>query len=275
MAPPPVLRASAPFAVTPSQLGPLTDLAGTWVGNGFDLISLPDRHDSQPLRLQLNATREMLQFTPIGGFVPNRGSGQDDIFLFGLTYLQRVSDSVTNEAMHIEPGLWLNVPSTSVPAANATVVRQASVPHGNSLLAQGTAVTLAGGPQIPAVDSTPAGPGVTPDSLTPFVDPPLPPGFTPPSVKNPNLALERAILGQDMTGTVQLTVSTTPSGGIINIPFGVHNANATKLDAIFWIESVQQPDGSTFLQLQYTQTVVLNFRGIDCPHISVATLVKQ
>ena len=28
-------------------------------------------------------------------------------------------------------------------------------------------------------------------------------------------------------------------------------------------------------QLQYTQTVVLNFLGIDWPHISVATLVKR
>jgi hypothetical protein len=66
-----------------------------------------------------------------------------------------------------------------------------------------------------------------------------------------------------------------PSGNIGNIPFVVRNANATRLDAIFWIETVQQPDGSTFLQLQYTQTVILNFLGIDWPHISVATLTKQ
>jgi len=55
----------------------------------------------------------------------------------------------------------------------------------------------------------------------------------------------------------------------------VRNANATKLDAIFWIETVEQPDGSTFLQLQYTQCVILNFLGIDWPHISVSTLTKQ
>lgn len=271
----PVLRASAPFAVTPSQLGPLTELAGTWVGNGFDLVSLPDRHEGRPLRLQLNATREMLEFTPIGGFVPNRGSRQDDIFLFGLTYLQRISDAVTNEALHIKPGLWLSVPSTIAPAAPATVVRQATIPHGNALLAQGTATTLTGGPRIDPVDSTPTGPGVTPAVLASFVDPPLPPGITPPCVKNPNVVLERAIVGQTITSTVELRVSTSPSGGIVNIPFGVENANATKLDATFWIETVQQPDGSSFLQLQYTQTVILNVLGIDCPHISVATLVKQ
>jgi hypothetical protein len=70
-------------------------------------------------------------------------------------------------------------------------------------------------------------------------------------------------------------ISTTPIGGIVNIPFVVSIANATQLDAIFWIETVQQPDGSTFLQLQYTQTVILNFLGINWPHISVATLVKR
>jgi hypothetical protein len=66
-----------------------------------------------------------------------------------------------------------------------------------------------------------------------------------------------------------------PSGGITNIPFVVQNANATQMDAIFWIEKVLQPDGSTFMQLQYTQTVILNFLGINWPHVSVATLVKQ
>ena len=29
------------------------------------------------------------------------------------------------------------------------------------------------------------------------------------------------------------------------------------------------------MQLQYTQKIILNFLGIDWPHISVATLVKQ
>ena len=61
----------------------------------------------------------------------------------------------------------------------------------------------------------------------------------------------------------------------MNIPFVVANANVTQFDAIFWIERVRQPDGSHFMQLQYTQTVILNFLGINWPHISVATLVKQ
>ncbi len=294
MATPPIIpntRPGYPLAGEAANLGPLADLAGTWVGNGFNLISLPD-FDSRPpstgpkdFRLKLNATKEILQFIPIGGAIPNRGSvtdlgnntGQTDINLHGLTYLQRVSDLVTNEAMHIEPGIWINVPASAVnPVQGPTVVRLATIPHGDSLLAQSTLVTtVPSGPKIGVIDSTPTGPGITPGYLTPFVNPPLPPGILLPWVKNPNLALLAAIQGQNIINTVVLIISTSPAGGIVNIPFVVSNADATQLDAIFWIETVKQADGSTFMQLQYTQTVILNFLGINWPHISVATLVKQ
>jgi hypothetical protein len=278
-------RASAPHATRAKQLGPLADLPGTWVGSGFNLISLPDKHDIKHFRLKLNATRETLQFTPIGGEVPNRGSAQDDIFIFGVTYLQRVHDAQANSALHIEPGLWLHVPARTEPPANATVVRQGTIPHGNSLLAQGDVLpTVAGGPTIDAVDSTPTqNPFVAPldgSYLDPFFTTPLPPGLpagiNPQElIKNPNLLLTQAIQGQTITNTVVLKVSTPPNG-IVNIPFVVNNANATQLDATFFIETVEQPDGSgEFMQLQYTQKVILNFSGIDWPHISVATLVKQ
>jgi hypothetical protein len=288
-------RPGLPLASVAGSLGPLADLAGTWIGTGFTLISLPDFDPNppstgpKPFRLKLNSTVEVLEFTPIGGAVPNRGSeGQLDIDIFGLRYLQRIADAVTNQPLHIEPGFWLNVPPTTVPVGDATVVRQGTIPHGNSLLAVGTSLTVPSGPRIGVVDSTPTNnPNVPPPLghgyLAPFDNPPLPPGFKLPFVKNLNLALDEAILGQNIIQTVVLIISTdapaggppTQVGGIVNMPFDIPNANATKLDAIFWIETVQQPDGSTFLQLQYTQTVILNFLEIDWPHISVATLTKQ
>lgn len=85
-----LLRASAPVSTTQAQLGPLADLPGTWIGKGFNLVLLPDRQNDQPFRLMLNATQETLTFTPIGGPIPNRGSGQGDIFFLGLQYLQQV-----------------------------------------------------------------------------------------------------------------------------------------------------------------------------------------
>jgi hypothetical protein len=48
------------------------------------------------------------------------------------------------------------------------------------------------------------------------------------------------------------------------------------MSAIFWIEKVEREDGQGhFLQLQYTQKVILNFFGIECPHIAVARRFKH
>src|SRR5208283_4596629 len=101
------------------QLGLLQDLAGTWRGKGFNLIARPDFHDKTDLYLQLNQTIETLTFTPIGGPVPNRGFGQDDIELFGLTYLQQISDAPTGGALHIEPGIWVTQSETTYPPETA------------------------------------------------------------------------------------------------------------------------------------------------------------
>lgn len=294
-------RASAPYANVLAQLGPLADLPGTWVGNGFNLISLPDKHDNKPFRLKLNATRETLTFTPIGGPIPNRGSAQDDIAFLGLHYFQQVSDAVTNEGLHVEPGLWLHLPMTTAPQQAATVARLGTIPHGDSLLAQGNFLTVNSGPKIEPVDSTPFTLDATtgarkndtnPGYLAPFTSTALPPNIPTGSIANPNLVISNAIKGQKIVKTVVLFVSATPVGGIngtpiappshpnnvggiVNIPFVVTNANANSFSAIFWIETVENPDGSQFLQLQYTQTVILDFIGLKWPHISVSTLVKQ
>jgi hypothetical protein len=167
-------RPGISLARVAGNLGPLADLAGTWIGTGFTLISLPDFDPNppstgpKPFRLRLSTTVEILEFDQSGAEVPNRGStGQLDIGIFGLRYLQRITDAVTHEPLHIEPGLWLNVPATTVPPSPATVVRQGTIPHGNSLLALGTPLTVHSGPQIDAVDSTPTKNPATPPPLDP------------------------------------------------------------------------------------------------------------
>ncbi len=137
------------------QLGLLQDLAGTWKGKGFNLIARPDFHDKTDLYLQLNQTRETLKFDPIGSSIPNRGFGQDDIELFGLTYLQQISDAGHDGALHIEPGIWVTQPPTTFPPENAPapgqlVARMGTIPHGNSLLAEGIATPFAGPPVVSA-----------------------------------------------------------------------------------------------------------------------------
>ena len=112
------------------------------------------------------------------------------------------------------------------------------------------------------------------------------PDVTQAMVNNPNIVLSQAIAGQNIVSTTTLKISTTPfnppstGGGTSNIAFlqgagGGPNAQSAKVDATFWIETVKEANGSTRFQLQYTQTVLLNFNGLSWPHVSVATLRKQ
>ncbi len=169
------VRLPLPPATILDRLGLLGELAGTWQGPGFNLIARPDFKDGPAggdLYLQLNQTRETLRFEPINASVPNRGFGQPDIDLFGLTYHQQISDAFTGGLLHIEPGLWITQPSTtyppeSVPPPAQLVSRLGTIPHGNSLLAQGTAQPFTGPPtlkiptaeyafsQFPSFNSTP------------------------------------------------------------------------------------------------------------------------
>jgi hypothetical protein len=284
-------RASVPMKKILDQLGPLREMPGTWVGHGFNTVSLPDFDNpsgAQPFRVKLSATREILEFTKIGGNVPNRGSdGQLDINLFGLSYFQRITDALSNEPLHLEPGFWLRVPETKVPFQPETVVRMGSIPHGTTILAQGFSGTFPSGPKFDPADITPISiktnvPITNPVYLAPFSAATLPPGFHPTFLKNPNLALEADILGQEIIETTVLTISTSAkpdkqilAGNIGNIPFVDSNAKVTSLDATFWIEKVKQSDEHVFMQLQYTQKIILDFREIHWPHISVATLLKQ
>ena len=50
------------------------------------------------------------------------------------------------------------------------------------------------------------------------------------------------------------------------------NATAVSVACTFWLETLQGQSAPT--QLQYTQTVLLNFNGISWPHVTVGTLHK-
>ena len=136
-----------------AQLGLLAGFSGSWEGEGFNLIARPDFHDKSDLYLQLNRTKESLQFEPIGSPIPNRGFGQDDIELFGLTYLNKTRDAGVAGALHIEPGLWVTQPPTEFPPVSAEpsaqlVFRLATIPHGTTVLAQGLAEPFTGSPTV-------------------------------------------------------------------------------------------------------------------------------
>jgi hypothetical protein len=292
-----------------NPLGPLADLPGKWVGKGFNQIWRPF-HGSTDRFLELNLTEETLEFSEGVGAIPNRGLLQPDIELAGIHYLQQVKDVLAGVGIHVEPGFWVTVPLTTNPAEPATVARMASIPHGTTVHAQGTATAVNGGPIIHPVSIRPFPIGGAPPPNTAIAFPPfneanlsvptpfrlpnpVPPSITQAMVNNPNSVLTAAIAGQKIIHTTVLTINTkapaTPppptapnvGGGADNIAFlrggpAGPNADAAQMTATFWIERVAAgPHGPAFLQLQYTQTVMLNFNRLSWPHVSVATLRKQ
>ena len=223
--------------------------------------------------LELNLTLETLSFSRSLGSVPNRGSNaQGDIFLNGVPYLQTISD-VTNPGqpvgIHFEPGLWMAVPPTTHPAEGPTVVRMASIPHGTTVEAQGTSSSAAGKPTIPTVDITPFSTGHPhnkipfpsqkatsndtariPQDLTSFIAAGT---ITQAMLTDPNTVLRNHIAPQTITSTTTISISSQPAiplfgGGTDNIAFLLGNAAASgaapnaqtlKMEATFWIETVE------------------------------------
>jgi hypothetical protein len=342
----PSIRVSPDRASVGTKLGFLAELGGTWEGEGFNLIARPDKQGGSPLFLELNQTFETLSLIPISSSIPNRGDVVDDIELFGLTYLQKVTDSVTKGALHIEPGIWIHIPSQDE-GENQSVARMGNIPHGTTFLAEGTAIKLdpfKGNPFDPdavsAVNTAPFAVGApmpVPGTLSGFPPydlsniTPAAVNFRTPAGNSPAIALPTTILGVPMQGVILdpvklltaalsnqviesmviINISTVASlqqeqpqppppappvppktinfngggGGAENIPFLQSNADAATVFATFWIEKIQgaTPEDS-FMQLQYVQTVFLNFPVIHpppqpptpltWPHVSVATLQK-
>ncbi|HEU5245003.1 MAG TPA: heme-binding protein [Gaiellaceae bacterium] len=335
-------------AVPAPSLGAIKAFKGTFTGNGFNTIFRPHEPGSDNV-LELNLTHETLAFSPSLGSVPNRGMVQADVFLNGIPYLQTISDVTTGVpvGIHAEPGLWMAVPSTIDPKEGQTYTRMASIPHGTTINAQGTAKTISGPPTIPTVDITPfvsssqqkipfpsqhAGtpsPDRIPQNLAGT-------GITQAMLDDPNSVLRHHIAGQHIVSTTIIHISTSPhaplfGGGSDNIAFLLgfpgapthpnasgQNAQAIVMHATFWIETVEhtvsvppipapiksaggalevkpeahgagaplptfaiqpphpeapQPITVKTKQIQYSQTVILNFNGLSWPHVSVATLV--
>lgn len=354
--PPPVLAPS---------LGPLAAFVGNWTGSGFNTIFRPNSSNTPtqmpgPITtsdpddnvLELNLTSESLSFSPSLGSVPNRGMVDADAFLNGVPYLQAINDVTTGASIgiHVEPGLWMCVPSTTDPAEGQTLVRMGSIPHGTTIQAQGTSTTKSGPPTIPVVDITPFITG-SPLNKIPFQNQdPNNPGtrripqdlsnfmksgtITQKMLGDPNTLLRDVISQQIITNTTEISISTNPvaplfGGGTDNIAFlqgslaaanptiRGQNAQTLQMTATFWIETVEHiilvpifkpgqppliikgnatipghpapifsvhppieitvPRSITVIstQIQYSQTVMLNFNGLTWPHVSVATLVPN
>jgi hypothetical protein len=263
------------------SLGPLANLIGTWVGNfGWNVIAVPKVFDGRlGFELLVRPYYETITFAPIGAPVPDRG-GAKTLFLTGLHYDLRVTDSQTNQPLHIENGLWLFLNQVDLPGG-PSIVRQAAIPHGNSVLAMGGWSVTQSAPKIPDINALPFPVTGAPQGYTePYRVTAMGSNF---QAVNPNKTLQDAIKKQKIVETTTLWINTQPQGGIVNIPFIKKNANATAFNGTFWIELVENKDGTKFEQLQYTQQTNIEFipqfdnpkKLITWPHVNVNTLVKQ
>jgi len=303
------------------ELGPLKHLPGTWEnkpnleGNGWNMIALPFAFKDLNYRLLMNRYNETLKFTLVDKGVPNRGieriqqnvpdpqifphhedTFQDsDQFVVTIDYEQVIHQIAADDfpqsgkagapglAIHHEPGLWLHMLNERT--NNFDIARLATIPHGDSVLAVGKSAVHDGPPRIDAINGLPVGyPMPLTDSyMEPyrhFHEKPFQGLFDP---VNPHKLLEEANKGVNIVRTTVLEVdSTAETGGIVNLPFIVKQANAASMKSTFWIQEIQEEDGSIKLRLQYAQVVLLDFLAredglpgiIRWPHVSINTLEK-
>lgn len=286
-------------AAVGEKLGALQNLPGYWEGLGFSLIARPHfgPDSKHGFFLQLNMLREVIEFTTIGSPVFNRGSEQEDMAIYGVTYMHRVTDDTTGGALHIEPGMWLNIPPTVVPAADASIARLGTIPHGNAFCTVGFVQEAEYDriPEIPPANVIPfpiGGSPLPPGSANPYEEynlslpstmrsQPLPPEITQTLINDPNQMLRDTLEtqvnkeGKVLNWITRLITQTADEKAIGNIPFITANANTLNFESVFAIESVTDSCGDEFLQLQYSQTALINFRGMSYPHVSVGTLIKS
>jgi len=286
-------------------------------GRGWNMIALPFEDPAggrADYRMLVNQYNETLEFQQIDGPVPNRGIDRDtnqntDQMLFGLDYQQgikqlKVADSpATDEsitgpeggAIHHEPGFFLNIVDRRTDGMD--ICRLATIPHGDSVLAMGRSRSTDGAPTVPPIDGLPV--GAVKDIDHPYLAPykafsgenafkgnipdNVPLAF---DVARPDKILADGIASLDVKHTTELALDTElATGGIVNIPFVVKQANATKMSSIFWIMELNDTDdqGRPKMALAYAQVVMLEFFPrfggvpglIEWPHVSVNTMVFE
>ena len=304
-------------------------------GRGWNCIALPffagpppaPTNPTEPpsraidYRLLVNQFNETLVFSTVDDDVPNRGiapdrSHQVDQFLVTLDYEQKISQiavednppsqvhGAPGDAIHHEPGLFLNmVDDPSTPVNPFPLARLGTVPHGDALLALGTANErlpdpanpTAVNPVIPDFPGLPIGvpANLNIGYLAPYLHFNQNPfqGIYDPT--EPTALLNRALFGGTPFGdghkiakTTEFVFDTTfGTGGIHNIPFVINHANASEMKFQMWIVEMEDKDpktGKPVLILQYAQLVFLDFFPrfggepglIRWPHVSINTLMK-
>lgn len=293
------------------DLGPLTQLVGTWTNapgvSGFNLIAVPNANPSG-FNLVTNEYVETIVFKELTADVPNRG-GVHQQNITGLTYDLVVSKNTGDpedpaNIIHVENGMFLYqkdvttqpadmgvnyntpiVPATDPDSPQFLIARQASIPHGNVILAQGNEVEVGhvGVPDFSKLAINPIGKplGVLDYALN---YPNNGGGGHQTPITDLNQFLRDHISEQKQTlgKVVTFKVDTDNKGSISSIPFVQSKVVPSRFSATFWIEEVLHEDGTLKnLQLQYSQVTLLAFDKVAhsetlviWPHGNANTMIK-
>ncbi len=297
-------------ATPTSALGPLEHLVGTWTNQripnahrggtdqpfSYCVMPLPQKGD---FILKNFSYYEEITFSAIHGTAPNRGGAGTQV-ANTLFYEQRIyfADGPAKDSLvHAENGSWLfltdreqilgpygngdapglgdkTIPGSAVPRQQYPIVKQMSVPHGNSILASGRYFRDEGNPLItPTANVVPS--GISDEQyLTESVG-----NLNPALTLNPNAALNAALKQEKIDSFLRFDIdSTMGNHPVSNIAFEQRHADVTRYYATYWLEKLEGAED--FSQLQYTQTMLMDIPieglgKVSFPHVTSNTLTKK
>ncbi len=289
---------------------PGTDTGGT--ANPYSYCVMPLPQDPPGYILKNFSLYETVHFdgdatVSSPATAPNRGNTDLQVPT-ALFYEQNVSFAEgpgKGGIVHVENGAWLYLrtgdkltdpyPPPAVPGgtgirltepAGNAIVKQLSVPHGNSIIAIGSFDPPATGkpsipvsastlptpidPNAPSLDTQPYGEQIT----TP------PENYQNPSpdlTENPNKSLQDGVDALDPDGYIHWSVKTPENGGTLNIPFEERAADILDYTAAYWLLS--KDGGRTYKYLAYFQAMNMRFQvsghHYSFPHVTTNIVTKQ
>lgn len=277
--------------VTPQATGAtlLADLRGRWVGEGINTLWVPTldggvsqqatpptyNPPGQPPKpvpqFVSSRTTETLVIEDVLGAVPNKGS-KEAFSELAAPYEQRVHDE-NGSLIHVESGYWLVTPSTQE-SATPSVAKLASIPHGTVALVQGPlSDRQPGTAPVPTPSPASVMPSTPLDGLS-QPSGPLDPEF----IANVASYVQRRFEADHAGVLWQLTLTGT-GADVANIDFLKTNAPVTSVQSTFWVGNLGiRADGQgeqSAAVLAYVQTVLIQFDGIQWPHVSVGYLTRD
>jgi hypothetical protein len=281
------VSARPPSGYDLDSLGPLKGLLGTWEGSlGLSVVRLPEvKHGGDGGKTAAFSTlvqnyTESVTFTPIFGAVLNRGyqdanqydpAGQLNQTLLGVTYALQIYEldpaGQRGQLLHVENGQWLKQATPGVDKG-WSFGRMALIPHGSAVIATGSSEARASAAEVKesmqglqdagGFSGFPSNQGFAPLGYGDL-------GGIPAGDPLSKLVQDMGEDGVNVEAD-ELRVSSGDGAGSIamlqNIKSQVFNEDFL---LTLWIQRVRDGAGSQYEQLQYIQSVQLDFEAKFSP----------